>query len=756
MPDRALGARLIRSAGPYATVTELHPMRIPRNRFTDSRLAAGLLAAGLLVSVGVQTAAGPGPAPQVNPVPPGPRTVPALIPLFEQGRVSPDRLQELLNLDARGVARAVGELSPAEVSCIAPEFGLPARPDSVDVLHYDIHILQIDRAMRTVRAEATVTLAALRDLAGVDFDFAGLTASQVGLRTRGDTLFTAVAYAQSDSVLHVGPLATIPEGDTVAVRVAYAGTNPECQGINTPPGGLVFSDRGSHTFAEPSYARNWFPCHDAPRDKATLTLTVDAPAGLVASGTGVLASETPVGDRTRYVWNLDQPAATYLMAFYLGDYVKLEETGPDGLPLEFFTYPEIAEATREAFAVVPDMVSFFSQVHPFPFPRYAMTVEDFGGGMEHQTNTLIGWFFIGGRADERDLEDLYSHELAHQWWGDMITPEVWRDIWLNEGFATYFSLLFTEHRYGWEPMRERLALMDSVYFSRPDLDQPLRDPRPGGLLSFIEYNKGARVLDMLRSVCRLRLAGETPVDSAAFDSGTAPGDARFFDIFRRYAAKHAYGNVTSADFQAAAEEVLGEDLTWFFDPWLNRTGYPRYQFDWRSAPAGTGTRVRVRIRQVPSDGPPYRMPIQIAYRDSLRELDSVQRAEGELTEWTVDLPGGTWQVVPDPKGWLLAVFERADLFPALVDLSVSPIPSASGFTFSGTLSGDLGGRGSLAVYDVQGRRVAFRDLGTLGPGTFEARWNARGDDGRAVAAGVYFARLRIAGTLANRRLVVLP
>ena len=272
----------------------------------------------------------------------------------------------------------------------------------------------------------------------------------------------------------------------------------------------------------------------------------------------------------------------------------------------------------------------------------------------------------------------------------------------------------------------------------------------------MEYNKGARVLDMLRSVCRLRLAGGPPVETGAFDHRTAPGDERFFDIFRRYAAAHAYGNATSADFQAAAEDVLGEDLSWFFGPWLGQTGYPRYQVDWRKDPVGSGARLRVRIRQVPSAAPSYRMPIQIGYLSPGGELDEVRRVEGEFTSWTVDLPGGDWEVVPDPEGWLLAAFERADLFPALENLRVGPMPSATGFDFTGTLSGDVGGRGDLAVYDVRGRRVAERDLGPLGPGEFGARWDAVGDDGRAVAGGVYFARFRVAGSEVTRKLVVLP
>ncbi len=726
------------------------------NTLFNNRLAGSLLLVGLLVPAIASGGAPGSSATSGRPSPPGPRTVPALVPFLEQGLVPPGELDDLLRLDARELAEVVRTLSPTLAPCNPPEFGPPEQADSVDVLHYDIHIQEIDRAMRTVRAEATVTLTALRSLTALDLDFDGMGVSRVEVRGSGDTTFVQVPYEQAAALLRVGPISEVLAGGQIEIRVAYAGTDPECQGISTPPGGLVFSDRGSHTFAEPTYARNWFPCHDVPRDKATLTLTVDAPAGLVASGTGVLVSETAIGDRTRYVWSMDQPTATYLMAFYLGDYVKLEETGPDGLPLEFFTYPEIADDTREAFATVPDMVSFFSRIRPFPFPRYAMTVEDFGGGMEHQTNTLIGWYFIGGRSTERELEDLYAHELAHQWWGDMITPSAWRDIWLNEGFATYFDLLFTEYRYGWGPMRERLAVMDSVYLANPQLDQPLTEPLPGRLLSFVEYNKGARVLDMLRSVCRLRSAGGPPMRTDEFEGRTAPGDERFLDIFRRYAAEHAYGNATSADFQAAAEDVLGENLTWFFGPWLGQTGYPKYQIDWRSAPAGAGTRLRVRIRQVPSGTALYRMPIQIRYLSPGAELDEARRVDGEYSSWAVDLPRADWGVEPDPEGWLLAVFERADLFPALEGLTVSPMPSAAGFGFSGTLSGDVGGRASLAVYDVRGRRVAERDLGILGPGEFQARWDAVADDGRAVPAGVYFARFRVAGSLATRKLVVLP
>ncbi len=692
------------------------------------------------------------------PAPPGSRTQPLLVPLMERGLLPPEACDRLSRLPALPLAEALAAIdreaaAPACLPLVALD--RPARPDSIDVLRYDLHFTDVDETDRTVRARAVLTVCALAPLTEFPLDFAGWRATSVSLAASpADSLFPVPSEA-SDSTLRIGPFPAAAPGDTLILSVDYTGNSPSCAGWGGVPGGFVFDPRGVHTFSEPDYARRWFPAHDVPWDKAYASITVDAPPGRVASATGVPGPGRVLANgAVRRTWTLDAPAATYLLALYLGDYVVVDESGPGGLPMEFHTYAEYEARTRETFAGVPDMIAFFSTFHPFPFARYGMSLGNFPGGMEHQTNTLIGYFYLSGT---RQVESLFAHELAHQWWGDMITPASWRDVWLNEGFATYFDLLYSEHRYGWAVFRQRSAVMDSVYFAHPELDVPLLDPDPGDLFTFIVYNKGARVLDMLRGVSRLRLLSGPAAGGTERRAAGLEGDRRFFAIFTRYAAAHAYGNASSADFQRAAEAELGENLDWFFGRWLHTVGHPELLYDWKVERSdGAGVRLRVAVRQVQTGAPVFRMPIQVAYSSRDTELVEARALDRAAVEWTVDLPPGDWTVVPDPDDWLLDEHRRAALFPVLQGLRVVNNPSRGAFELAGTLEGDVPVPGVLRVFDASGRLVRGVNLGEVGPGPVAVAWDGRTGDGRAAPAGVYFARLDLGENRAIRKLVRLP
>jgi aminopeptidase N len=376
------------------------------------------------------------------------------------------------------------------------------------------------------------------------------------------------------------------------VRVKYYGAGSDCINVSGLPSGVVFSFLGVHTFSEPVYARRWYPCHDVPWDRATVSIEVPPLSGWVASASGIPADSVVIGSRTYARWITPEPIATYLSAFYLGNYVTLTDTTSRG-SAEYFTYPGLEDVTRVDFANVPDMLEFYSSIYPYPNPRYAMSLGYFPGGMEHQMNSLISRFIIHG---DRSSEGLFAHELAHQWWGNLVTMDSWRHLWLNEGFATCFDLLYTEHRYGRDEMRARIAYTDSVYKSLPDsLDHPILDQPLVKLFSFTLYEKGARVLDMLRAISRMRLMTGPPSAPETFAEEIAAGDARFFSIFAEYAARHAWGNATTDDFQAVAEGALGEDLDWFFTPWLEGTAFPTWETDWNATPHVDGTSRKCRF-----------------------------------------------------------------------------------------------------------------------------------------------------------------
>ncbi len=710
----------------------------------------GLLAPILLLA-GILNAS---PAWSGPPMPP-PGNLDLLIPYMEQGLVPEAELSRLLDAPRAEVLEALSRYDAVRSDCARlTSMDPPPIPDSLDVLRYDIHVEKIDEASKHFRATTTVSLRALAPLESFDLDLVDCVVEEVTVAGDPHAEARPAAFSQTDSTLHVGPFEPLPRGAGIRAVIRYSSARSDCVGESGVPGGVVFTSLGVHVFAEPVYARHWFPSHDVPWDKAAVSITLDVPEGREASAIGNLVEDRREEGRRRMRWEMAEPVATYLVAFYIGDYVTIEATGPEGVPLEYFTFADKVEKTRSDFRNVPAMLEFYSRVVPYPFPRYAMTLGLFGGGMEHQTNSLIAASAVRG---DLKSEGLYAHELAHQWWGNLITPSSWRDIWLNEGFATYFELLFAEHLYGVEALRRGLALRDSVYKAHPELDYPLLDHPPGRLLSFVVYNKGARVLHMLRWIARMRLVEGRLAGPEDLRLAAVQGDERFLGIFARYARAHAYGNVATENFKVKAEEVLGEDLTWFFQPWLYGKGYPRLRWDWRVLPSGTGVALDIRVRQVQSEPgvPLFRIPVPVRYACAAGTLQEVRWIEGRVTEWTVHLPPGDWSVTPDPEGWLLASHERAPLLPRLTLLAASPSPSRGEVALTGLFEGDGPAPATLDVFDLAGRRVSGGAPVILAPGTFTMTWDGRGDGGISLPAGVYFARLRAGDGTASRRLVLL-
>jgi len=696
----------------------------------------------------------------------------ALIPQLEAGQVDPGELDALLRSGGLLAVVELTTLVPAAIGdCIEPEtIDGPLVSDSLDVRHYTIEILDIDEIEELVRAATTVSLTLLAPDGGPARDFdrfdlnlsSRLVVTEVEL-ARNDDAYSSVPFLHADDLLHVGPFDPLPgesrtdpnAGPSLQVKVHYESTRTECTSTNGIPSGFAFTRLGLHTFSEPTFARHWYPCHDVPWDKATATIRVAVPDGRAVSASGVLSADEMIDGRRVMTWEHADPLSTYLIAFYVGDYVELTDSGPGGLPLEYFVTQDKAVAAPVDFANLPDMMEFFSAIHPYPYPRYAMTLGWFGGGMEHVMNSLIGEFAVTG---DRSSETLYAHELAHQWWGDLLTPATWRDIWLNEGFARFSEWIYFEHRYGWQAMADLRSVADGVYMKNivehPELDHPILDPAPNKLFTFVVYNKGGRVLDMLRGVSRLRLMqGMSARAPEGFEELALRGDERFFRMLGDYAAAHRFGNVTTDDLVAEAERALGEDLSWFFDPWLGELSHPHLQVDWTNTQTPGGTFLSVRLRQ--TEGPVIPMPLQVRYRSGERVLDEVRELRPSL-DWVVALPPGEWEVILDPDDWLLERHEATPIAPGGTPLAVYPNPSSGGFNLSAILSGNDPARVGLTVFDAQGRLVHGLDLGFQNPGLVSLRWDGDRADGRRAAAGVYFARLQLGPQAVTTRLVLLP
>lgn len=315
-------------------------------------------------------------------------------------------------------------------------------------------------------------------------------------------------------------------------------------------------------FATPyvSTTRHWLPCYDLPDDKIDSSdITFVTKRGEVVAASGRLVLSYVQGAYGGFRWRTEAPIATYLMTFATGPYRKGYIKGPPRIPFELYALERdyARAATLMERRAVPALVYFDSLFRPYPFEKVGYVVTPIGS-MEHQTMISL---------DKRTLDTNNTtavHELAHMWWGDHVTCETFDDPWLNEGFATFSEALFLERFNGRQAYLDRMhkyirsAKKDGSHI--PMYGAPAATGHTNNYPGPVIYDKGAAVLGMLREYA---------------------GDSLFFKTLRLYSDRHAFSTATSFDLWAAFEEVLGEDMDWFFQRWVFQTGYPHYSIRWK-------------------------------------------------------------------------------------------------------------------------------------------------------------------------------
>ncbi|MBL9000520.1 MAG: M1 family metallopeptidase [Phycisphaerae bacterium] len=337
-----------------------------------------------------------------------------------------------------------------------------------------------------------------------------------------------------------------------------------------------------HAQGQAQLNSKWFPCHDSPNEKLTTELIVTVEEGFnVVSNGRLISSRSAAADpdgmpQRRWHWRLNRPHSPYLVTLVVGKLALVEVGGPSStrpnLAMPVYAPLGTESVVRDNFAATPDMMAFFERTfdEPFPWDQYAQCiVRDFAaGGMENTGCTLLT--IDASRGDPGSQEDLIAHELAHQWFGNLVTCRSWAHLWLNEGWATYSESLWKEHRGGQESQEKaRTAYQKSIrglvrgQLARNRTVAPLGAPlvtnrylNPDAMFSRAEdpYAKGALVLHMLRA----RLGAE------AFLRGTRA----FLDTYK-------FGTVDTDDFRREMERAGGQSLELFFNQWTGRPGLPR-------------------------------------------------------------------------------------------------------------------------------------------------------------------------------------
>lgn len=421
-----------------------------------------------------------------------------------------------------------------------PPMPAPAAQLGWDIQHYDIDV-DLDTSAHRVDGVITITARARADAPGP------LLLHAEGPLVAAITQDGAeLAWTQVGSELSLAVEGTVAAGEDVVIVVTYSapGNLDEGPGLNW--GEPVYS------FHEPVGARKWLVVYDDPADKATLAWHVRVSDGRVVVANGVLGEVTDEGDGTS-TWNFtfDEPIATYLMVVHAGDYVgSVDETGM--VPVWTWASPALHDAAVAQFANTPDMITYFSALWvDYPWTHYANVLAPFGGAMEHTTATTFGDHIVeGGYA-----EFVNAHELAHHWWGDLVTCADWDEIWLNEGFASYGEVLWAELAYDEETARVYRGWQRDSYLEWRFIEGEGTLYDPNYMWGGTVYDKGSFVLHMLRTVM---------------------GDEAFFDGLRLYVDAHAHDVVTTTDLSDAMSEAAGQDMGWFFDAWIYQAGDPAY------------------------------------------------------------------------------------------------------------------------------------------------------------------------------------
>jgi aminopeptidase N len=395
--------------------------------------------------------------------------------------------------------------------------------------------------------------------------------------------------------------------DTVDLAITYAG-NPE-SGLHFVLTEPAYPERplAIWTQGEAEDNHHWLPCYDYPNDRVTteMIITVAKPLSVVSNGALVSTKENQDGTRT-FHWKMDQPHSTYLITVAAAEFVKFQDH-VGSLPVEYYVTKNVDEATARRFmGKTPEMIRFFGEKtgQPYPYPKYAQVcLPEFGGGMENTSATSMTDSALLDEIEglEGDEDGLVAHELAHQWFGDQMTCKDWSHIWLNEGFASYFDPLFTEHDRGVDEFRQRMDgelksyLGNDRMYRRPIVETRYRSPMQ--MFDGMTYSKGGCVLHMLRGLL---------------------GEENWWKGIRGYAAKNRYEVVDTDDFRKAMEEASGKDLKWFFDQWLFKAGHPELKVRWHYEDADRTVRMKIeQTQKVDEQTPLFRLPTTLELTEAV-------------------------------------------------------------------------------------------------------------------------------------------
>jgi len=527
------------------------------------------------------------------------------------------------------------------------------RDRTFDLLHVRIE-LDLDWEQEVVQAKTTTRLTPFAKIEALRFDAVGLDIKNVSLVSAG----SADEATDESSAGHRSlEFETLPESLIVRLDQPYDETTEltiEIEyRIEKPKRGFYFINPDENepqqaqmawTQCQPSDARYWFPTFDSPNERCTSEIIATVPASYYVLSNGVLrSSEVVEGDRKRWHWVQEQSHSPYLFSVVAGEFEALEQSYRS-IPIISYVPKGRMEEAERSFGQTPEMMELFCEMigYRYPWPKYAQICVDeyVAGGMEHTSATTLTTRTLHDARAELDVssEGLVAHELAHQWWGDLLTCKDWGELWLNESFATYFASLWKEHDDGWEEATWTRYREAESYFNE-DTNRYRRSivnyrfKNPSAMFDRHSYPKGARVLHMLRNEL---------------------GDDAFWAALRHYALSHEYGVVETADLRTAIEQSSGRGMNWFFDQWIHHGGHPEFEVAYRWDSDEQLVRLTVRQTQAVTDLTPlFRVPVEIELvtpEETITRKITIAKADETFSFSVSQRPK---RVVFDPQDWIL-------------------------------------------------------------------------------------------------------
>src|SRR5262245_51713327 len=492
------------------------------------------------------------------------------------------------------------------------EFALPGTrprwaPDrAVDVEHIKL-VLDLDPDTRRIAGTAALTLSVIAPgTRTVTLDAVELVIEKVTAAGKG------LGFHHDGRKLRVELGAELGVGDRVTLEVGYRGSPRRGLWFVGPDPGYPDKPIQVWSQGQDEDSRYWFPCVDSPSEKATSEVIVTVPSRFFALSNGELLDDTTTGDRRTLHWRLDVPHSCYLVTLAAGELTAIEERWRD-VVVTYYVRRGGEDQARRTLGRTPQMLELFSRRFgvDYPYSRYAQVlVADFiFGGMENTTaTTLTDTVLLDDRAAvDYDVDALVAHELAHQWFGDLVTCRDWGEGWLNEGFATYAEYVWREHHEGRDSADLELEEWGEQYFGE-DAERYRRTvaiklyDEPIDIFDHHLYEKGGRILHMLRHLL---------------------GEDAFWRAIGHYLRKHRHGLVETRDLARAIDEATGRVVDWFFSQWVvDGAGHPELELGMSWDPERGVAKVAItQTHKVEGKTPLFRIPTGLRFRVAGRDVD---------------------------------------------------------------------------------------------------------------------------------------